>query len=255
VRRVICGSLAALVCLVGVASAQEAGQLTQTYLFQPKSGMSGQFEQSVKSHLSWLKENGEPWSWSAYQSVMGDHIGVYAFVTHGHSWEEFDAAAEHRRAAAQHWREHVSPFIETRQAAILSVEPALSRLEGISEPVRYIQASTFYVRPLTARMFVQQFGVISQAVGSQESPPPVLAYRLVNGGEPRITFIHPLSAWNDVAKVERAVDQAVASLGAEAEEIAKGLSDLTVRSETSVLVSRPDLSYAVASAEDAVAEK
>ncbi len=69
-----------------------------------------------------------------------------------------------------------------------------------------------------------------------------MTFRLVDGGEKRITFVHPLTKWDDMSRIEKAIADLVKTMGPQAATLAQDLRELTVRSESSVIFRRPDLS-------------
>jgi hypothetical protein len=90
--------------------------------------------------------------------------------------------------------------------------------------------------------FASRFQEVTQQVSSQDSPPDVIALRLLNGGSPRISFVHPASTAEDLERVHLAIGKLIDDMGPRAEALAKELAALTVREESAYLVLQPKLS-------------
>ena len=230
-------------CLISSASAEETGLLTRSYLITPKKGQGQQFVAAVKQHLQWLQDNGEPWNWSAYSFATGDRLGSFVYVSHGHSWNDFDGAKEHRTKSAKNWRDTVLPYVESIHGRIHKLDMDLSRLPETSSPATMARVTTIHLKPFARAEFKQRMRKISETIRQQDSPPPVLVYWLESGGGPRVTLVHPLQSWAESSRVEDALAQLKETLGAEAATIVTQLRELTEEVEESTLTLRPQLSF------------
>ena len=52
-----------------------AEDIARGFVFEAKPGMATQFEEAIKLHVQWRKQNNDPWTWVWYQVVNGDNIG------------------------------------------------------------------------------------------------------------------------------------------------------------------------------------
>ncbi len=251
VNRFVPKAVIVLICLAGSLSAEEQGLVTLSYRFTPKDGQTEQFVAAVTEHLEWLRENNEPWSWSAFSIGTGEHVGSFLFVTRGHTWKDLDAARAHRKTAVEHWRATVSRYIESFEARIHELDTELSRLPKSSGPSRLARVKTIHLKPFARIEFKQQLQSVSQAIKQQDAPPPVFAFWLESGSSPTLTFVYPLDSWEQTPRINDALTQAAEALGSEAGTIISQLRELTERTEDFVLISVPELGY---EADDAVKE-
>ena len=76
--------------LLWVVAFPEAAQgqtedIAQSYVHTVQPEMIAQFEEAVKQHMQWRKQNNDPWEWTWYQVVNGG-LGRYLVRSGNHRW-------------------------------------------------------------------------------------------------------------------------------------------------------------------------
>ena len=82
--------LSLLLLALPVVSQEEPGPITRVFVDKAKTGMEQQYEEAVKQHIAWHREQGDTWSWEVRRIESGENFGQYLWITRGHRWEDFD---------------------------------------------------------------------------------------------------------------------------------------------------------------------
>ena len=234
------------ICVASTAIAgEQPAQLTQSYAFTPKAGQAQQFEDAVRAFFQWAKEHGETWDWSAHRIITGEKFGTYLFISHGHTWADFDDAAKYRREASKYWDENVAPYVASKETRIFRFLPELSYLPDsqVLEERNFSAVAEIHLKPFAATPFLAEIGKFVDVMKNQESAQPLMTFVLVDGGDDQIVFAHPQVKWSGVEGVYKSLQDTIDKMGPEAEELGRKLSELTKRRGRSTLAHRADLSF------------
>ena len=247
-----CFSFTALLLFATVITPNVLGQegqpkLTRTFAIKPKAGHAQEFEEAVKEHVRWIKDNDGPWAWHTWTITTGPRLGYYLFVSPGHSWEDFDTAQEFHRTSQAHWQANVSQYVESAEGGIYRLLEQHSRVTEITEPDPIAELNVFYLKPGGQREFLQNLSVISGAMNEQESAPTVLWQQLVNGGEPNVVMVRPIEKFADWRSPEMrtAWESVTQELGQDKiQSTLKEMGQQIQSQRSELLMLRRDLSYA-----------
>ena len=237
---------ALLLCVVALpATAQgQTEDIRQAYIHTVPLGMIAQFEEAVKQHVQWRKQNNDPWEWVWYQVVNGDGLGRYLVRSGNHRWADLDVryAWEDRVGAGRHFASTVGPYIESEDSSIAQLDDALSRPLDDYSAITLFAVTEFDVR--LPGQFREAITKIGEGLDRGNWGRPYLWQMGANGGTIDATLVIPAENWGGLAPPEKPLPVLLAEVYGEQEA-----SDLmqqfatSIRSQTSyTLRVRPDLS-------------
>jgi hypothetical protein len=240
---------ALLLCVVALpATAQgQTENIRQAYIHTVPLGMIAQFEEAVKQHTQWRKQNNDPWEWTWYQVVNGDGPGGIRYLVRSgnHRWADLDDryAWDERVGAGRHFASTVGPYIESEDSSIAQLDDALSRPLNDNSAITLVAVTEFDVRlPGQFREAITKIGEGLDR-GNWERPYQWLM-EAYGGGTTDATLVIPAENWGGLAPPENPLPVLLAEVYGEQEA-----SDLmqqfatSIRSQTSyTLRVRPDLS-------------
>lgn len=177
--------LAALAVVGSAATADEsaARNAARIVVIEPHPGKAADFEAGYGRHLEWHRQAGDPWTWYAWQFVMGERIGQYMDGTFGHAWEDFDRAVDPAGDAADN-QKNVRPYADFAYHGAWERLPAVSSA-ALPDDSRLLELTTYFVVPGRERTFEDLLEMAHEAMTAGEGEPPRYAwYRLVAGGSP-----------------------------------------------------------------------
>ena len=237
--------------LLWVVAFPEAAQgqtedIRQAYIHTVPLGMIAQFEEAVKQHVQWRKQNNDPWEWTWYQVVNGDGLGGIRYLVRSgnHRWADLDVryAWEDRVGAGRHFASTVGPYIESEDSSIAQLDDALSRPLDDYSAITLFAVTEFDVRlPGQFREAITKIGEGLDRGNWERSYQWLMeAY---GGGTTDATLVIPAENWGGLAPPEKPLPVLLAEVYGEQEA-----SDLmqqfatSIRSQTSyTLRVRPDL--------------
>ena len=236
--------------LLWVVAFPEAAQgqtedIAQSYVHTVQPEMIAQFEEAVKQHVQWRKQNNDPWEWTWYQVVNGDGLGRYLVRSGNHRWADLDVryAWEDRVGAGPHFLATVGPFFESEDSSISQLDGALSRPPDDLSAITLFAVTEFDVRlPGQFREAITKIGEGLDRGNWERSYQWLMEAH--GGGTTDATLVIPAENWGGLAPPEKPLPVLLAEVYGEQEA-----SDLmqqfatSIRSQTSyTLRVRPDLS-------------
>lgn len=246
--------------VAGHAQAQPATadvSIAQIAFHVPRLGHTAEYEQSVKAHVAWLREQRDKFAWQTWQVITGKDTGSYIVGTFGHPWEDFDererfgSVADNRldTSVANHVTSSFRSFYILRTDLSLSPEP--------KSPPKYEQLNIFEVRPEGAREFSQAIKKMNTALQktgftSESFLSPNSAgghsrwYFMTNGGAgPQYVLVTDRTSYRDFRPVATSLDEVMEQVyGKEqGDAIMSNVRKTYTRVHSELLRYRPDLSY------------
>jgi hypothetical protein len=241
-------ALALAVTLLPAAAARAAdeapGPLADTWLLYVKPGHAAAFEAGIKAHLAWRKSAGEPFTWRAYQPIVGDDLAHFVFRAEGHHWKDLDAnmAWEMKSGSNAKFDEQVAPHMEKAEHRISMLDGELSSFKPDPE-FRYFGVTFATIRPGMRADLVEAITKVHKAaMAAKWSRSYSIAWTI--GGDGGMTIVSPYKSFADMAEPDpsfmKVVADSLGSAGAAAAFKQIGTSWATQR--YAVYAARPDLS-------------
>ena len=239
---------ALLLCVVTLpATAQgQTENIRQAYIHTVPLGMIAQFEEAVKQHVQWRKQNNDPWEWTWYQVVNGDGLGGIRYLVRSgnHRWADLDDrfAWDERVGAGRHFASTVGPYIESEDSSIAQLDDALSRPLDDNSAITLVAVTEFDVR--LPGQFREAITKIGEGLDRANWGRSYLWQMGANGGTTDAALVIPAENWAGLAPPAKALPEMLAEVYGEQEasDLMQQLAS-SIRSQTSyTLRVRPDLS-------------
>ncbi len=163
--------------------------ILQIYLVKPRTGMAQKFEEALKQHMAWLRQQHETWSWTTWQMLSGEHFGEYAISSFNHRWKDFDAHAEFSEAERTHWEATVAPYTEKITCMFYKERPELSYDKPQNPPPMYQGLKFVHVKLPDTTEFTRAVKKMQEALEKTNVVGESLWYQMIRGAE------HPLYLW------------------------------------------------------------
>lgn len=221
------------------------GNIADRWVLWPKAGQEKDFEAAVKEYVAWLKKSGDPFSWSAYQPIVGTDITYYVFRSDAHQWKDFDAEAAWQVKANDEaqYEKIMGPHVAKATHFFEETDAEHSHLVGNSSDYKYFQVITRNLKPGASGESMAAIAKIHKALQDQKWP---YSYRLAwqIGGKDSLRLIIPMKSYADMADPTPSVREVLAkALGADdAAATMKQYSGSFEFVDDTVFVVRPDLS-------------
>ena len=191
--------------------------IAQGYVHTVKLEMIAQFEEAVKQHVQWRKQNNDPWEWTWYQMVNGDGLGTYLIRSGNHRWADLDVryAWDDRVGAAAHFLATVGPFVESEDSSISQLDEALSRPPDDLSAITLFTVTEFDVRLLG--QFREAITKIGEGLDRGNWGRSYLWQMVANGGTTDATLVVPAENWAALAPPAKSLPMVMAEVYGEQE--------------------------------------
>jgi hypothetical protein len=237
--------LALLAAAPAVLAQQQPGPIAVLYIGEAKAGSEAQFEAAVKEHFAWHRQQGDRWTYHAWQIMSGPRMGTYVIRAGGRNWADFDAAAAFMARDEAHAAEHIGPHTASLSRVFTQDLPAISRWTATSPPPM-LAITEFRLKPGSTGEFMTVVGRIHAALVKGNFAHEYAWSATVSGDEGGVyTLVSPRATWAAMAEPSPSFFELLVKEYGEAET--RSLLDRfskIIRSSRSDLVRyRADLSY------------
>ena len=110
--------------------AQEAAppNIHQMWAVTPKWDAGPAFDEAIRAHLAWRKENQDPWQWEMFVAGTGRIDGTVFLRSNGHTHADMDAygSSEFSAKAMEHWQDNVHPHVAAYESQLSRSDLELS---------------------------------------------------------------------------------------------------------------------------------
>ena len=204
------------VALPAIAQGQTEN-IAQAYVHTVQPERIAQFEEAVKRHVQWRKQNNDTWEWVWYQVVNGDGLGRYMVRSGNHRWADLDVryAWDDRVGAAAHFLATVGPFVESEDSSISQLDEALSRPPDDLSAITLFTVTEFDVRLLG--QFREAITKIDEGLDRGNWGRSYLWQMVANGGTTDATLVVPAENWAALAPPAKSLPMVMAEVYGEQE--------------------------------------
>lgn len=241
----ICGSYASAAEKTAAKGPAAAGNLADRWVLWPKPGHEKEFEAAAKEYVAWRKKNGDPFSWSAYQPVVGSDLNFYVFRSDDHQWKDLDAedAWEMKSGANDAYDKQVGIHVDKVAHYFEEFDAAHSHMVGDPKDYKYFSVITRNLQSGSRGEAMAAIDKIHKALTDQKWPYP---YRLgwSVGGKDSLRIVLPMKNYADMADPNPSLYQVLEkALGKDdAAATLKQFGTAFEFSDHTVVTMRPDLS-------------
>lgn len=231
--------------LVGPAAAQEEeGNIAFVVFLKAKPGMEQQFEEGMKRHRAWHRQQNDPDAWLTWQIISGENTGTYGTGTFGHRWEDFDSPGISEEADTVDRRQNLDPYTES------AVVRYYRRMAEVSRPAEgeapLAEVWIFRVRYGQEGAFTYAVRKFHEAIEKTQWPVHYNWYQLLNGGEhPTYVVVLPRTNWADFKPPEERFEEILEEAYGrqEAQSLLKSFGKAVGSQRSEIIQNRADLSY------------
>ena len=237
----------ALVLLVLPAATQPpAPSVGRSFWVKPKPGMEQQFEEAVKKHIAWHRQQKDTWSYTAYQVEAGEDLSQYVVVTSGHRWEDFDGRTAFDAADEADYLANVAPYAQSIGSIFSIFRAEVSRPLPGGEIAPLSVAIRTHLNPGTTGDFTYAVRKFHEAIGKTNWPVNYVWLERVSGSEvPTFVLLLPRKNWAAFNPLEKPLAAVLEeAYGRQEAEALLSKYYKTIHCQTSIILRhRPDLSY------------
>lgn len=235
-----------LLLALPLATQEQPGTVARVFFVKPKAGMVQQFEEALKRHQNWHRQQNDTWDWDTWQIESGERFGQYVIGTFGHSWEDFDAKAEFAVADRADALANHGQFAESVNSGFYLFRADVSRPPEGEWPDALAWVVYVHLNIGREAEFNYQMKRVTEAINKTSWPRRYLWFELISGGEhPTLVRVHLYSNWAGFKPPEKSfpamLEEAYGRQGAEAHLDLDRKAVHCVRTE--IMRYRPDLSY------------
>ena len=204
------------VALPAIAQGQTEN-IAQAYVHTVQPERIAQFEEAVKRHVQWRKQNNDPWEWVWYQVVNGDGLGRYMVRSGNHRWADLDAryAWDDSVGAGRHFQATVGPYFESEDSSITQQDGALSRPLDDYSAITLFAVTEFDVR--LPGQFREAITKIGEGLDRGDWGRPYLWQMGANGGTTDAALVVPAENWGELAPPAKPLPMVLAEVYGEQE--------------------------------------
>nr|ADI23222.1 hypothetical protein [uncultured Gemmatimonadales bacterium HF0770_11C06] len=204
------------VALPAIAQGQTEN-IAQAYVHTVQPERIAQFEEAVKRHVQWRKQNNDTWEWVWYQVVNGDGLGRYMVRSGNHRWADLDAryAWDDSVGAGRHFQATVGPYFESEDSSITQQDGALSRPLDDYSAITLFAVTEFDVR--LPGQFREAITKIGEGLDRGDWGRPYLWQMGANGGTTDAALVVPAENWGELAPPAKPLPMVLAEVYGEQE--------------------------------------
>lgn len=235
-----------LVCLLALPllAQEKPGNVVGAWYVKPKPGMQQQFEQALKRHMEWHKQQKDTWTIYVAAAVVGNRIGQYEIAVAGHHWKDFDPRAKFDEADMADYSANVAQYADLIGASMWIHHPELSQpMTGDAPFMEFVEEHLNLGGESDYLLVLRK---VRDAVQKSNYPVYWEVYELFNGGEhPTYGLSFPHKTWADFQPPEQTLAAVLEKAYGrdEADALWKTFFKTVHCVKSEVWVSRPDLSY------------
>lgn len=238
--------LVLLLLVPGAAMSLEDQSVSWIYWIKPKPGMERDFEQGVKAHHSWRREQGDPWAWLVWRIGTGPQTGTYAIATFNHRWADFDSPPVSPAKAVENYRDTIEPYVESVRVEQYLYHADISNVPADLPPREFSVTEMIEVHVGRERDFIDAITKIDLAIKQTAWPNYYEWYELDYGGQqPTYARVRLLWSWNDLEPDEKSLRDVLEQAYGhrEAARIADAFNRSVSRRYNRTALMQPNLSY------------
>jgi len=229
---------------VSLMAQEKPGNVTGAWYMKPKPGMRQQFEQALKRHMEWHRQQKDTWTIYVAEAMVGKRVGQYVLTGPGHHWKEFDAREKFDEADTADIVANVAPYVDLVGSEIWVYHPELSR--PMTGEARFLEYVEVHLNMDGKSDYLLAVRKVHEAIQKANRPVYYDIYELSDGGEhPTFGVVYPHKNWADFEPPEQTLrDVLEKAYGLEEADALRKTWNKTLHCvKSEVWVSRPDLGY------------
>lgn len=235
--------LVPLAMLGGAAAAEAQGNVSIAVEQYVLPGHMAAWEEAVKEHNEWHRDQNDPWQWIMYQAVSGD-LSKFIIITPGHTWADLDNPPVDPGEDEADAMARIGPHASGARMGIGEVLADVSMPPPPDQLIQMAQVTDFRVKPGKDAQFLNvlsMFHAAAQQVGGDLN---FLWIANRSGDLGMYTLAVPMEGLSELGAPGAPMEVMTAAYGpVQAQALADDCWNAVESSEENMYVMRPDLSY------------
>ena len=223
----------------------EPGNLSLIYTIRAKAGMEKRFEEAIKKHAAWHRSQNDSRSYHIFSVAYGAGAGSYIAVYPGVRMADLDKNAKLEQADTDDYLANVAQFTDSFKSEIASRLAGLSTMP-VTAPVKPLAVVTFYHLRAGKSADWTMFARALKEAADKTSPKPefFVSVRTMSDELPSFALVRPVNQFAEMTPIPVNELLTKAYGAAQAANLLQLRDSATHCLKRSILVHRPDLSYA-----------
>ena len=242
---VLCAAALLLAVFGANAAAEDAANITKILRVSVKPGMSGPFEDALKSFMEARKGLGDPWQWNVFAIVEGPGQGDYLMFPEPHTWADYDEYfARDWSSLVLKGMRSISPVVESAITSTVMTELNLRSWPEEDPGFTLFHVHTYYIKQGMARDFYECIGKIDAARRQAGWEFYYLWQFEITGSDlPKACLVIPRTSWADFVEPGRSLMRVLSEVygGEDAAALMAKFTGCVNREESYVAAPRRDL--------------
>lgn len=196
-----------------VLAQEETGTIARTWAMTPKADSVGAFNDALKAHAAWRRENNDPWTWGFWRAASGNMDGTVIIRSANHTYADIDAYSqgEFQDKATAHWRENVAPHVANAWSGLSSLDKDM--VDWPEGDYKVVRVTRFHLKPGHGTAFrgaVQKVRAKMKEAGRQSTH--AWAWSLTGDDIPTVSLIIARNNWAGLDTPEKSVRATLAEM-------------------------------------------
>ena len=175
---------------------EDTGTIVRTWAMTPKAGDVAGFNDALKAHAAWRRDNNDPWTWTFWRAASGDMDGTVIIRSANHTFSDMDAygKGEFRDKAAADWAANVAPHVAKAWSGLSTVDNDM--LDWPEGDYKVVRVTRFHLKPghnSAFRAAVQKVRAKLKEAGRQSTS--AWAWSMTGDNLPTIMLITARNDW------------------------------------------------------------
>ncbi len=130
-----------------VLAQEETGTIARTWAMTPKAGEAAAFNDALKAHAAWRRDNNDPWQWTFWRAASGNMDGTVIIRSTNHTYADFDAynQGEFRDKALADWNANVAPHVGKAWSGLSRLDSDM--VDWPEGDYKVVRVTRFHLKP------------------------------------------------------------------------------------------------------------
>lgn len=201
-----------------VLAQEEAGNIARVWAMTPKAGETAAFNDALKAHAAWRRDNNDPWKWTFWRAASGKMDGTVIIRSTNHTYADFDAygEGEFRDKASADWNANVAPHVAAAWSSLSRLDKDM--VDWPEGDYKVVRVTRFHLKAGHGRDFraaVQKVRGKMKEAGRQSTSAWVWA--MTGDNLPTIMLITARENWAGLDSPEKSARETLAEMVGELE--------------------------------------
>ena len=144
-------------------------QYSMIYLVEGQPDKELELHAAIKEHAEWREAEGDPWSWTVFQEIVGEGLGNYHIASWGHNLSCIDEYQDFLAKGHVEWAKNVMPLVSKETNVVLEQDYSISHWPK-GTPNDYILVIHHEIVPGQVWKYKESVKTIHETILANEHP-------------------------------------------------------------------------------------